>query len=183
MHSVRQRHDNVSRLGSGAFGHMSNEETNFRTDYIGITDEARAGIRMTHDAAGPTVSAYEAHRIEKETADKLRETRKLILIVDLDQTIVHATVDPTVGEWIAQGKAYENRIAEKAAAKAAKGAALPKDDDDEDTESDSDSEIEVNPNWETLKDVAQFKLAPEAPARRGKPAVREEPCDYYIKPR
>lgn len=27
-------------------------------------------------------------------------SRKLSLIVDLDQTIVHATVDPTVGEWL-----------------------------------------------------------------------------------
>ncbi|KAG8904291.1 Carboxy-terminal domain (CTD) phosphatase [Tulasnella sp. 417] len=123
------------------------------TDYIGITDESRAGIRMTHDAAGPTVSAHEARRIEQETADKLRGARKLILIVDLDQTIVHATVDPTVGEWIAQGKAYENRMAEKAAAKAAKGAALPKDDDDDDTASDSDSEIEEEEKEEAEKET------------------------------
>jgi RNA polymerase II subunit A-like phosphatase len=27
-------------------------------------------------------------------------SRKLSLIVDLDQTIIHATVDPTVGEWM-----------------------------------------------------------------------------------
>lgn len=135
---------------------------------------------MTHGASGPTVSASEALRIEKETAVKLNEARKLILIVDLDQTIVHATVDPTVGEWIAQGKAYENRLAEKAAAQASKGGTPTKDEDD--VESDSDQEIEVNPNWEVLKDVSQFKLAPDAP-RKGRGVVREEPCDYYIKPR
>lgn len=28
------------------------------------------------------------------------QAKKLSLIVDLDQTIVHATVDPTVGEWL-----------------------------------------------------------------------------------
>ena len=27
--------------------------------------------------------------------------------MDLDQTVVHATVDPTVGEWIAEGQAWE----------------------------------------------------------------------------
>lgn len=29
-------------------------------------------------------------------------TRRLSLIVDLDQTIIHTTVDPTVGEWMAE---------------------------------------------------------------------------------
>ncbi|KAG8981607.1 Carboxy-terminal domain (CTD) phosphatase, partial [Tulasnella sp. 427] len=154
-----------------------------QADYIGIGDEARAGIQMNHGAAGPVVSSAEARRIEEESARRLKQARKLILIVDLDQTIVHATVDPTVGEWIAQGKAYENKLAEKAAAKAGKDVPRPKEDDDEDSDSSSDSEIEVNPNWETLKDVAQFKLASETAARRGRPAVKEEPCDYYIKPR
>lgn len=65
-------------------------------------------VRLTHDAAGPTVSHEEAHRIELETAERLVRARKLSLIVDLDQTVVHATVDPTVGEWIAQGEPNPN---------------------------------------------------------------------------
>jgi RNA polymerase II subunit A-like phosphatase len=66
------------------------------------------GVRLTHDAAGPTVSHEEAHRIELETAERLVRARKLSLIVDLDQTVVHATVDPTVGEWMAQGEPNPN---------------------------------------------------------------------------
>ncbi|KAG8699645.1 Carboxy-terminal domain (CTD) phosphatase, partial [Ceratobasidium sp. 395] len=66
------------------------------------------GVRLTHDAAGPTVSHEEAHRIERETAERLVESRKLSLIVDLDQTVVHATVDPTVREWMAQGEPNPN---------------------------------------------------------------------------
>ncbi|EGO02585.1 hypothetical protein SERLA73DRAFT_102556 [Serpula lacrymans var. lacrymans S7.3] len=65
-------------------------------DYTGFSDASRASIQMTHSAFGPTVSLEEAQKIEKETADHLLNSRKLSLIVDLDQTIVHATVDPTV---------------------------------------------------------------------------------------
>lgn len=47
-----------------------------------------------------TVSLKEAQRLDSETKIRLLADRKLSLIVDLDQTIVHATVDPTVGEWM-----------------------------------------------------------------------------------
>lgn len=46
----------------------------------------------------------EAHRLESATASRLLQAKKLSLIVDLDQTIVHATVDPTVGEWLQDPK-------------------------------------------------------------------------------
>lgn len=68
-------------------------------------------VRLTHDAQGPTVSREEAFRIEHETAQRLASARKLSLIVDLDQTVVHATVDPTVGDWIAQGDPNPNYTA------------------------------------------------------------------------
>jgi TFIIF-interacting CTD phosphatase-like protein len=42
----------------------------------------------------------EAERLEQENAARLLETRRLSLIVDLDQTIIHAACDPTVGEWM-----------------------------------------------------------------------------------
>ncbi|KAG8697324.1 Carboxy-terminal domain (CTD) phosphatase, partial [Ceratobasidium sp. 394] len=71
-------------------------------------DVGSYGVRLTHDAAGPTVSHEEAQRIEHETAERLVGARKLSLIVDLDQTVVHATVDPTVREWMAQGEPNPN---------------------------------------------------------------------------
>ncbi|KAF8913223.1 hypothetical protein CPB84DRAFT_529609 [Gymnopilus junonius] len=148
-------------------------------DYTGFSDASRASIQMTHSAFGPTVSLEEAQRIERETAQHLFKARKLSLIVDLDQTIVHATVDPTVGEWIDEGEAWEARQAAKA--KAAEGAA-PSDDEDE-----------CNPNWEALKDVKRFRLGPESfgpPSLRGSSRnkgknkmVETEGCMYYIKPR
>lgn len=140
---------------------------------------------MTHSAFGPTVSLEEAQRIERETAEHLLKSRKLSLIVDLDQTIVHATVDPTVGEWIAEGEAWETRQAQKSST-------TPRDSDDSDDD-DSDSDDECNPNWEALKDVKKFRLGPESfstPYMRGpqrskgkQKMVENEGCMYYIKPR
>jgi RNA polymerase II subunit A C-terminal domain phosphatase len=150
-------------------------------DYTGFSDTSRASIEMTHSAFGPTVSLEEAQRIEKETAEHLLDSRKLSLIVDLDQTIVHATVDPTVGEWISEGQVWERRQAKKAEADS---------DDSDDTSSDSDDEC--NPNWDALKDVKMFRLGldsfiqPPRGLQQGKGKNRSsenEGCMYYIKPR
>ena len=164
-------------------------------DYTGFSDASRASIQMTHLANGPTVSLEEAERIERETADHLFRSRKLSLIVDLDQTIVHATVDPTVGEWINEGEAWEARQAKKRADAEKKEAGEEKQGPEADpaTEAGAD-EDEVNPNWEALKDVKKFRLGPEALGQpywgrmglRPKPkkqSVEVEGCMYYIKPR
>jgi RNA polymerase II subunit A C-terminal domain phosphatase len=157
-------------------------------DYIGFSDASRASIQMTHSAFGPTVSLEEAQRIERETAEHLLKSRKLSLIVDLDQTIVHATVDPTVGEWIAEGEAWETRHAEKSA-KAASSTPRPSDETDNEL---SPTDDECNPNWEALKDVKRFRLGPESfgsptmreAQKKGKHKVVEnEGCMYYVKPR
>ncbi|KAI8137845.1 hypothetical protein BJV82DRAFT_633442 [Fennellomyces sp. T-0311] len=63
-------------------------------------DDTKANINMSHDSTGLTVSRKEAERLEQENADRLLEHRKLSLILDLDQTVVHATWDPTVGDWM-----------------------------------------------------------------------------------
>ncbi|GAA5944378.1 uncharacterized protein JCM15063_000934, partial [Sporobolomyces koalae] len=73
-------------------------------DYTGFSDTSRATISMVHDVGGLTVSLSEAHRLESATTQRLLGDKKLSLIVDLDQTIVHATVDPTVGEWLKDDK-------------------------------------------------------------------------------
>ncbi|GAA5963234.1 hypothetical protein JCM21900_006561 [Sporobolomyces salmonicolor] len=73
-------------------------------DYTGFSDMSRATISMVHDVGGLTVSLEEAHRLESATTSRLLTSKKLSLIVDLDQTIVHATVDPTVGEWLNDSK-------------------------------------------------------------------------------
>jgi RNA polymerase II subunit A C-terminal domain phosphatase len=138
---------------------------------------------MTHSAFGPTVSLEEAQRIERETADHLLKSRKLSLIVDLDQTIVHATVDPTVGEWIAEGEAWEARQAKKAVVSIKDGG------DDSDDSASTDSDDECNPNWEALKDVKKFRLGPEAFGlprgfNKGKEKLLDsDGCMYYVKPR
>ncbi|CAG8573139.1 4118_t:CDS:2, partial [Dentiscutata heterogama] len=71
-----------------------------KTDFTGVDYSQRATISMAHNVAGLTVSLNEAERLEKETADRLLKSRKLSLIVDLDQTLIHATIDQMVEEWI-----------------------------------------------------------------------------------
>ncbi|KAJ3378797.1 Carboxy-terminal domain (CTD) phosphatase [Entophlyctis sp. JEL0112] len=62
---------------------------------------AKAAIAMTHDSLGVLVTPETAAELERETAKRLKAARKLSLILDLDQTVIHATVDQTVGEWLA----------------------------------------------------------------------------------
>ncbi|KAJ5167947.1 RNA polymerase II subunit A C-terminal domain phosphatase [Penicillium canariense] len=64
-----------------------------------ISETSRAPIYMTHDNTTLTVSEKEATRVEEDAKRRLLASRRLSLVVDLDQTIIHATVDPTVGEW------------------------------------------------------------------------------------
>lgn len=62
-------------------------------------DTDRAKINMIHDQNFLTVSQSEASRAEEELQRRLLKHRKLSLVVDLDQTIIHACIEPTVGEW------------------------------------------------------------------------------------
>jgi RNA polymerase II subunit A-like phosphatase len=62
-------------------------------------DTERAKINMIHDQNFLTVSEGEASRAEEELQRRLLKHRKLSLVVDLDQTIIHACIEPTVGEW------------------------------------------------------------------------------------
>lgn len=64
-----------------------------------VMDSMRAPIQMSHDNTQLTVSKGEAARLEEDAKRRLLASRRLSLVVDLDQTIIHATVDPTVGEW------------------------------------------------------------------------------------
>jgi RNA polymerase II subunit A C-terminal domain phosphatase len=63
------------------------------------TDENRATINMLHGNVELKISQDEAHRANESTTRRLLGHRKLSLVVDLDQTIIHAVCDPTVGDW------------------------------------------------------------------------------------
>ncbi|KAJ3188821.1 Carboxy-terminal domain (CTD) phosphatase [Gaertneriomyces sp. JEL0708] len=65
------------------------------------TETTRATISMSHDALGVTVSKDIAKQLDQNTSQRLVKERRLTLILDLDQTLVHATIDPTVRDWMA----------------------------------------------------------------------------------
>ena len=75
---------------------MSLRRSTYVTEQV---DATRATINMVHDNISLTVSQDEASKVEDEAKRRLLASKKLSLVVDLDQTIIHATVDPTVAEW------------------------------------------------------------------------------------
>lgn len=122
-------------------------------DYLSNAASERAKIKMDHSGEGPLMSVEEAVRIERENTDHLLRNRKLSLIVDLDQTILHATVDPTVGEWM---KAKQS------------------------SESGSTTPPLESANWPALDDVVQFQLGDD---HHGSSIPHPSSPWYYIKPR
>lgn len=62
-------------------------------------DTGHAKINMIHNQTALTISEDEASKAEGELQKRLLQNRKLSLVVDLDQTIIHACIEPTIGEW------------------------------------------------------------------------------------
>lgn len=71
-------------------------EVNWVTE---VPDTQRATVAMVHDNISLMVSRSQAVRAEVTLQRRLLKDRKLSLVVDLDQTIIHACIEPTVGEW------------------------------------------------------------------------------------
>lgn len=68
--------------------------------WASASDETnRATVNMIHDQTTLKVSEERASEAEEELQRRLLKHRKLSLVVDLDQTIIHACIEPTVGEW------------------------------------------------------------------------------------
>ncbi|KAI0164564.1 hypothetical protein GGR57DRAFT_489417 [Xylariaceae sp. FL1272] len=72
------------------------KEQNWATESL---DTERATVSMVHDNVALTVSHSQAERAELQLQRRLLKERKLSLVVDLDQTIIHACIEPTIGEW------------------------------------------------------------------------------------
>lgn len=62
--------------------------------------QPRPSYHISHSTANLRVSYDEAERLGTRSKHALLKSSKLSLIVDLDQTVIHATVDPTVNTWL-----------------------------------------------------------------------------------
>ncbi|KAL1593952.1 CTD phosphatase Fcp1 [Paraconiothyrium brasiliense] len=71
-------------------------EVDYLTEKLDIT---RATVNMTHDNTALLVSHKEARKAEEAAKTRLLEAKKLTLIVDLDQTVIHTTCERTIAEW------------------------------------------------------------------------------------
>ncbi|ODN82478.1 RNA polymerase II subunit A domain phosphatase [Cryptococcus wingfieldii CBS 7118] len=158
----------------GMCGVCGADLTAFNTSQAGPSRHP-GGFEIAHDSMGVTVSknarfallSFEAQRLENLTRNALLDTRRLSLIVDLDQTIIHTTVDPTVAEWMEQIERQKERDAKTKAG-------------------------ERNPNTEALDDVAKFQIADDLPAEyaklKSKAGPGSKPVEsggrwYFTKPR
>ncbi|KAF2083771.1 hypothetical protein K490DRAFT_76300 [Saccharata proteae CBS 121410] len=72
-------------------------EVNFNTT---VVDVDRASVVRTHGTTALKISEDLALKTEEEAKRRLLSSKKLSLVVDLDCTVIHATVDPTVGDWM-----------------------------------------------------------------------------------
>ncbi|GAV55962.1 hypothetical protein ZYGR_0AZ01340 [Zygosaccharomyces rouxii] len=62
-------------------------------------DQVEANLAISHTDTNLKVSRKEAEDMEHFLKQRLRQSKKLVLVVDLDQTVIHCGVDPTIGEW------------------------------------------------------------------------------------
>ena len=68
----------------------------YNTEHL---DSTRATINMDHNNVSLTISPAEAAKAEDEAKRRLLASKKLSLVVDIDLTIIQATVENTVAEW------------------------------------------------------------------------------------
>jgi RNA polymerase II subunit A-like phosphatase len=64
-----------------------------------IAGTSRATVNTVHGHTDLLISQAEATKADEDVKRRLLESRKLSLVVDLDQTVIHAAVEPTIGEW------------------------------------------------------------------------------------
>ncbi|KAJ9095671.1 hypothetical protein QFC21_005543 [Naganishia friedmannii] len=176
------------------------------------SEGANQGIEISHDDSRVKVSYDQAHKIALEARVKLLTEKRLILVVDLDQTIIHAAVDPTIGEWLDECFGKGSNVCELRAGvsrhpemgvleargpqESHKGTKEAADKSEKDVQVDGQSDAEQsgkeekkpdNPNADAIRDVFRFQLPNELPPHlKGKyrQVIRhEDMCWYYIKPR
>ncbi|CCF56687.1 hypothetical protein KAFR_0B03910 [Kazachstania africana CBS 2517] len=58
-----------------------------------------SNFTVSHTDTNLKISRKEALDIGEDFKKRLRNEKKLVLVVDLDQTVIHCGVDPTIGEW------------------------------------------------------------------------------------
>ncbi|KGG50351.1 hypothetical protein DI09_75p110 [Mitosporidium daphniae] len=74
-------------------------------DKVNIVTEQNDPVTRAEALDPPcTHDVQEAQRLERATAARLIKARKLSLVVDLDQTLVHATTSSLVDSWFIENK-------------------------------------------------------------------------------
>eukprot|EP01134_Creolimax_fragrantissima_P004124 CFRG4124T1 len=72
--------------------------------------KANAEVSMIHGVPDLKVSKQEAHRLGQMDKKRLIQQKKLVLILDLDQTLLHATASMHVDQWLSSYNYPRNDI-------------------------------------------------------------------------
>ncbi|SSD59215.1 uncharacterized protein SCODWIG_00976 [Saccharomycodes ludwigii] len=77
----------------------ANGSSSSTTKSAGALNNKTNLMAISHSNLDIKVTGSEAANIADQHTRQLLKQRKLILVVDLDQTVIHCAVDPTIGEW------------------------------------------------------------------------------------
>ncbi|KAL7553597.1 hypothetical protein ACHAWF_016904 [Thalassiosira exigua] len=127
------------------------------------SDSSRMSKMTVSGGVTITISESEARNISEASSKKLREERKLCLVLDLDHTLLHATDDYRAGKYVADEVLVESGNGDKDAE--TKGDA---------SEAESKSKEARRPNPDIRADVRSILLPVELPPAQQQQYVQQK---------
>ncbi|XBW38041.1 hypothetical protein QEN19_003626 [Hanseniaspora menglaensis] len=95
--------DDEEELPDSEKNSMFNQQSSRKNDFIN-RDKDTSKATLSYSNQNIKVSRSEVNRINREHMEKLRKNEKLILVVDLDQTVIHCGIDTSISDWIKKEK-------------------------------------------------------------------------------
>ncbi|KAF0267928.1 hypothetical protein FOG48_02905 [Hanseniaspora uvarum] len=76
-----------------------NDNKKSKSDFVN-RDKDTSKATLSYSNQQIKVSRSEVNRINREHMAKLKKSEKLILVVDLDQTVIHCGIDSSISDWV-----------------------------------------------------------------------------------
>lgn len=99
----RQRAMNGGDRYNNNNNNMSSQNGKNKDSFIN-RDKDTSKATLSYANQNIKVSRSEVNRINREHMEQLRNDKKLILVVDLDQTVIHCGIDTSISDWIKKEK-------------------------------------------------------------------------------
>ncbi|KAL6935605.1 hypothetical protein ACO0R3_000657 [Hanseniaspora guilliermondii] len=76
-----------------------NDEKQMKSDFVN-RDKDTSKATLSYSNQQIKVSRSEVNRINRQHMARLKDSKKLILVVDLDQTVIHCGIDSSISDWV-----------------------------------------------------------------------------------